>query len=58
MTGFWDHSKKPSMFVVKDEGIEIYRGRFKEGFALLNREKNNEANKTCEHCRRTIRIKK
>lgn len=27
---FWDHSTKPSMFVQVENGVEIYRGPFKE----------------------------
>ena len=27
---FWDHSTKPSMFVQVENGVEVYRGPFKE----------------------------
>jgi len=32
---FWDHSGKPSVFVVKENGEEIYRGPFKLGYEIL-----------------------
>jgi hypothetical protein len=35
-TSFWDHSGKPSVFVVKENGKEIYRGGFEEGYKLIN----------------------
>ena len=35
-TSFWDHSGKPSVFVVKEKGKEIYRGGFEEGYKLIN----------------------
>ena len=31
---FWDHSGKPSVFVVKENGEEIYRGPFNQGYAI------------------------
>jgi hypothetical protein len=34
-TSYWDHSGKPSVFVVKKDGVEIYRGPFEEGYKLL-----------------------
>ena len=33
----WDHSTKPSMFVVKENGVEIYRGEYTEGEKLLKK---------------------
>lgn len=30
----WDHSGKPSMFVVKENGVEIFRGGYKEGSVI------------------------
>ena len=35
-TSFLDHSGKPSVFVVKENGKEIYRGGFEEGYKLIN----------------------
>ena len=35
MTSFWDHSCKPSCFVVKKDGEEIHRGCYKTGEKLL-----------------------
>lgn len=35
ITSHWDHSGKPSVFVVKENGIEIYRGGYREGENLL-----------------------
>lgn len=35
-TSFWDHSGKPSVFVVKENGKEIYRGGFKRGYEIAN----------------------
>jgi hypothetical protein len=35
-TSFWDHSGKPSVFIVKENGNEIYRGGFEEGYKLIN----------------------
>lgn len=33
-TSHWDHSGKPSVFVVKENGIEIYRGPFNQGYEI------------------------
>lgn len=33
---FWDHSGKPSVFVVKENGEEIYRGPFKKGYEIYS----------------------
>ena len=35
MTSYWDHSVRPSQFVVKENGREIHRGCYKEGEKLL-----------------------
>ena len=35
-TSFWDHSGKPSVFIVKENGKEIYRGGFEAGYKLIN----------------------
>lgn len=40
MNGFWDHKIKPSMFVVADNGKEVYRGSFKEGYKLMNEQRS------------------
>lgn len=40
MNGFWDHKTKPSMFVVADNGKEVYRGSFKEGYKLMNKQRS------------------
>lgn len=40
MNGFWDHKTKPSMFVVADNGKEVYRGSFKEGYKLMNEQRS------------------
>ena len=43
MTSYWDHSTKPSTFVVKDdEGKEIYRGPFDKGYELLMNKKEQQ----------------
>ena len=36
-SGYWDHKTKPSMFVVTDDGKEVFRGNFTEGYKLLNK---------------------
>ncbi len=41
MTGKWDHSTKPSKFVVIDNGKEIYRGGFNEGYKIIEAGKDN-----------------
>jgi glutathionyl-hydroquinone reductase len=41
MTGKWDHSTKPSKFVVIDNNNEIYRGGFAEGYKIIEAERNN-----------------
>jgi dCMP deaminase len=35
ITSYWDHSGKPSVFVVKRGGKEIHRGTYSEGVKLL-----------------------
>ena len=35
-TGRWDHKTKPSTFVVTDNGKEVFKGNFSEGYKLLN----------------------
>lgn len=35
MTSFWDHSGKPSVFVVKQNHKEIYRGTYPNGAKIL-----------------------
>lgn len=40
MSGYWDHKTKPSTFVVLEEGKEIYRGGFADGYKLLNKRRN------------------
>jgi hypothetical protein len=35
IASFWDHSGKPSVFVVKENGEEIYRGPFKRGYEII-----------------------
>jgi hypothetical protein len=42
MTCHWDHSTKPSKFVVKKDNKEIYRGTFKEGYKLYQEWKEQE----------------
>ena len=37
ISSHWDHKGKPSVFVVKENGVEIYRGGYKEGEKLLNK---------------------
>jgi hypothetical protein len=37
LKSFWDHSGKPSVFVVTEDGKEIYRGPFKEGYELYSK---------------------
>lgn len=39
MTSKWDHTTKPSTFVVSDNGKEVYRGPFQDGFKLLGIDK-------------------
>ena len=36
-SSYWDHSTKPSMFVVKENGVEIFRGGYTEGEKLLRK---------------------
>lgn len=35
LTSYWDHSKKPSEFVVKDGDNEVHRGCYKTGERML-----------------------
>ena len=35
ITGRWDHSTKPSTFIVKSGKEEIYRGPFKKGYTIF-----------------------
>ncbi len=37
LKSFWDHSGKPSVFVVIEDGKEIYRGPFNEGYELYSK---------------------
>lgn len=37
ISSHWDHKGKPSVFVVKENGVEIYRGGYKEGEKLLKK---------------------
>ncbi len=37
LKSYWDHSGKPSVFVVTEDGKEIYRGPFKEGYELYSK---------------------
>lgn len=36
-SSYWDHSGKPSVFVVKENGVEIFRGVYKEGEKFLRK---------------------
>lgn len=38
-TGYWDHKTKPSVFVVLDNSKEVFRGKFTEGYKLLNKQR-------------------
>lgn len=42
---FWDHSTKPSMFVVKDGVEEAYRGPFKGGLKIAKARRKANQNK-------------
>ena len=42
MNCHWDHSTKPSTFVVKAEEKELYRGNFKDGYKLYREWKEQE----------------
>ena len=35
MTSYWDHSGKPSVFIVKQDQTEIYRGTYPNGAKIL-----------------------
>lgn len=35
-SGYWDHKTKPSTFVVTENGKEVFRGNFTEGYKSLN----------------------
>ena len=35
LTAYWDHSGKPSMFIVKQDQDEIYRGTYPNGAKIL-----------------------
>ena len=35
MTSYWDHSGKPSVFIVKQDQAEIYRGTYPNGAKIL-----------------------
>jgi hypothetical protein len=37
VTSYWDHSTKPSTFVVKYDNKEIYKGPFKEGYEVYTK---------------------
>jgi hypothetical protein len=41
MKKFWDHSTKPSTWVVKEGGDEIFRGAFRDGVMYLKSLKSN-----------------
>ena len=47
LKSYWDHSGKPSVFVVTEDGKEIYRGPFNEGYELY-RKKVSLMFKNCE----------
>jgi hypothetical protein len=34
LKSYWDHSGKPSVFVVVKDGVEVYRGPFVKGYEL------------------------
>lgn len=35
----WDHSTKPSTFIVTEDGKEIFRGPFTEGYELYRKKR-------------------
>ena len=35
LKSYWDHSGKPSLFIVKQEDTEIYRGTYPDGAKIL-----------------------
>jgi len=37
---YWDHSNKPSVFVVKNSGVEIYRGPYTDGYKIYKDRRN------------------
>lgn len=39
--GRWEHSTKPSVFIVTENGTEIYRGNYKEGSIIMNELQHN-----------------
>lgn len=47
ISGFWDHSGKPSVFVVMEDGKQIYRGTFVDGYDLYVKKKSQQF-KNCE----------
>jgi hypothetical protein len=48
-TGFWDHRTKPSLFVVFEDGKEIFRGTFKDGYEILNKQRKSYQEKVAEY---------
>lgn len=40
MKSFWDHSTKPSTFVVLDGNKEIFRGPFNKGYEMINKQRS------------------
>lgn len=36
-TSRWDHSTKPSKFIVHEDGKEVYRGNYADGEKLINK---------------------
>jgi hypothetical protein len=40
IAAFWDHTTKPSTFVVTENGKEVFRGPFKQGYEIYTSLKN------------------
>lgn len=55
LKSYWDHSGKPSVFVVTEDGKEIYRGPFNGGYELYSK-KISLMLRTCEINQATLEV--
>ena len=56
---YWDHSCKPSVFVIKDGQDEIYRGPFEQGYRIIcqdSKEDKKVKSFDCPECGSASRV--
>lgn len=53
-SGYWDHKTKPSAFVVIEDGKEIFKGNFTEGYKLLNKTKETYSEAVAKYFREPV----